>query len=240
MKILAIDTSSVTVSAALFEDDTLLGETFLHGTRMHSETLMPAVCGLMKTCHASFSEIGLFTVTAGPGSFTGVRIGIAAVKGMALAYGTPCAGISSLEAAAWNAPFFPGIVCAAMDARRGQVYNALFSYENGSLKRRTPDRAISLDDLAKELDGQNVLLLGDGAALCYNALKESCACTAAPDALRYVRAGTVAALGLAAYRAGKAVSAEELLPVYLRLPQAERELRARQKAPLHKKQEGLA
>lgn len=227
MKILAIDTSSASASAALCEGGSLLGEVFVNVPQTHSETLMPAVCELLRRCGASFADIALFAVAAGPGSFTGVRIGVAAAKGMALAHGMPCVGVSALEAAAQNVPFFPGTVCAVMDARRAQVYNALFSPTSAGLERRCPDRALSVTELSKELAGQQVLLVGDGAEMCYNALKDICCCTLVPNALRYVRAGAVAALGLRDFQKGQAVPPDQLSPVYLRLPQAERDLRAR-------------
>lgn len=227
MKILAVDTSSVTASAALCEDDHLLGETYVHVPQTHSETLMPAVCELTRRCGTDFSEIDLFAVAAGPGSFTGVRIGVAAVKGMAMAWGAPCVGVSALEAAAWNHPFFAGTVCAAMDARRGQVYTAFFAASSAGPERLSPDHAAALEELSTELGKEPVLLVGDGAELCYNAFKEQHCCILAPDRLRFAHADAVAALGLRAFRAGQALPPGRLLPVYLRLPQAERELRAR-------------
>lgn len=230
MKILAIDASSVSVSAALCEDDTVLGEEFIHIRQTHSETLMPGVAALFAHCGVTPADIGLFAVTAGPGSFTGVRIGVAAVKGLAVARNIPCAPVSSLEAAAAGIGGFDGIVCAVMDARRGQFYNALFAGGDGG--RLTPDRAISAESLAAELKKRQktAFLVGDGAELCYNKLHAECAVALAPDRMRYPRGAAVAALGLREYRAGKALSPAELMPVYLRLPQAERELKRRQAA----------
>lgn len=227
MKILAIDTSSVTASAALCEDERLLGEVYVHVPQTHSETLMPAVCELLHRCGTAFSELGLLAVSVGPGSFTGVRIGVAAVKGIAVAHGIPCVGVSSLETTAWNVPFFAGTICAAMDARRNQVYTALFTSSSAGLERLCPDHAIQIEELSEKIPDGPVLLVGDGAELCYNAFKDHRLCLLAPDRLRYVRAGTVAALGLHTFHAGHTLSPDKLLPVYLRLPQAERELRAR-------------
>ncbi|MFT9057046.1 MAG: tRNA (adenosine(37)-N6)-threonylcarbamoyltransferase complex dimerization subunit type 1 TsaB [Ethanoligenens sp.] len=227
MKILAIDTSSVTASAALCEDTHLLGEVYVHIPQTHSETLMPAVCELLRRCKTTFSEIALFAVSTGPGSFTGVRIGVAAVKGMALACGVPCVGVSALETAAWNIPFFTGTICAVMDARRGQVYNALFTSSPTGLVRRCMDRAVGLDTLLEDLPAEPVLLVGDGAELCYNAFKEHRYCLLAPDRLRFSHAGAVAALGLDAFQEKRSLTPDQLMPVYLRLPQAERELRAK-------------
>ncbi|HCC00153.1 MAG TPA: tRNA (adenosine(37)-N6)-threonylcarbamoyltransferase complex dimerization subunit type 1 TsaB [Ruminococcaceae bacterium] len=227
MKILAIDTSSVSASVAICEDSSLLGESFIHIQQTHSQTLMPAVCALMKQCGISFSEIDLFAITVGPGSFTGVRIGIAAVKGMAAAYNKPCVGISTLEALAANCPDFSGTVCAALDARRNQVYNALFSVSKGEIARLCSDRALKITDLQQELFGKSVLLVGDGAQLCYNAFKDVISCRLAAEPWRFVRAATVAICGYQAYKTGHAISADKLVPAYLRLPQAERELRAK-------------
>lgn len=227
MKILAIDTSSVTASAALCEDEQLLGEVYVHVPQTHSETLMPAACELLRRCGTAFSELNLLAVSVGPGSFTGVRIGVAAVKGIAVACGIPCVGVSSLEAAAWNVPFFAGTICAAMDARRNQVYTALFASSPAGLERLCPDHAQQIEELSKKIPDGPVLLVGDGAELCYNAFKDHRLCFLAPNRLRYVHAAAVAALGLHTFRAGHSLSPDQLLPVYLRLPQAERELRAR-------------
>lgn len=227
MKILAIDTSSVTASAALCEDEQLLGEVYVHVPQTHSETLMPAVCELLRRCGVDFSELELLAVSTGPGSFTGVRIGVAAVKGMAISCGIPCVGVSALEAAAWNAPFFTGTICAAMDARRRQVYHALFASSPAGLERLCPDYAVQIEELSEKLPDEPILLVGDGAELCYNAFKEHHVCYLAPDRQRYVHAGAVAAMGLRAFRTGQQLPPEQLLPVYLRLPQAERELRAK-------------
>lgn len=227
MKILAIDTASASASAALCEDGFLLGETFVNVKQTHSETLMLAVTELLARCGADFTDIGLYGVTTGPGSFTGVRIGVSAVKGMAMACGAPCAGVSALETAAMNLPFFPGVVCAAMDARRGQVYTALFSNAAGMPARLSPDEALTFAQLAARLAGKHTVFVGDGALLCYNTLKEQFQCDLAPEALRYARASGAAALARRVYQSGGAVQPEALLPVYLRLPQAERELRAK-------------
>lgn len=233
MKILAVDTCAVSASAALCEDGDLLGEFYCNIKQTHSQTLLPMTEDLLRQCGVSMPEIGLFAVSAGPGSFTGVRIGIAAVKGFATPRGVPCAGVSSLLAAAMNVtPGFDGIICAAMDARRNQVYNALFRYEGSRLVRLCDDRAIALSDLKSELFGQtHVVLVGDGAKLCYNTFVKDIRVLLPPPGLVFPHAAGVAAAGRTLYEAGGAVSPEALLPVYLRLPQAERELRAREGKP---------
>lgn len=229
MKILAVDSSSVSASAAICEDDFLLGEIFVNIKQMHSETLMPAVSELLKRCGVRPADIGLYAVTSGPGSFTGVRIGVSAVKGMAMPAGTPCAAVSSLEAAAMNLPCVSGIICAVMDARRGQFYNALFESEGLKLTRLTQDRAIGTDTLSDELKslGKNIIMVGDGAQICYTMIEDKNNIAVAPERLRFPRASGVAACALQLFRGGSTVSPEALEPFYLRLPQAERELKKR-------------
>ena len=235
MKILAIDTTAAAASAALSEDGFLIGEYFTNIKQTHSQTIMPMADSLLKSCGIKLADIGLFAVSAGPGSFTGVRIGVAAVKGLAMPFDTPCAAISSLEALAHNLAAANGVICAVMDARRNQFYNALFEADGtNSPVRLTPDRAIAFEELEEEIraivsSGKNVILVGDGAKICYNGLKEKGlqAIALAPQNLLYARASSVAAIALHQFEAGEAVTAQALLPAYLRLPQAERELKRR-------------
>ena len=164
-------------------------------------------------------------IAAGPGSFTGLRIGIAAVKGLAWAADKPCLGVSTLEAMAQNAAHIDGLIVGAMDARRSQVYNAVFEAKGGELTRLTPDRAISLEELCAQLQGkqQPITVLGDGGVLCYRYLEEhGVKCSLAPSMLLYQSAVGVGLVAERAYARGEAVSAQELLPVYLRPAQAER------------------
>lgn len=223
MKILAVETSAAPASAALAEDGELLGEFYTRVKLVHSQTLMPMVGALLDACRVKIGEIGLFAVSAGPGSFTGVRIGVAAVKGMAFPNGTPCAAVSTLETIARSAPLFDGLVCAVMDARCGQVYNAIFEGDGGGLVRRTEDRAVSVAQLGEELAlyKKRTILVGDGAELCYNLLNHERLCLA-PENFRYQRASSVAALALRNFHEGRTVTAPKLAPVYLRRPQAER------------------
>lgn len=237
MKILAVDTTAAAASAALCEDGFLTGEYFINVKQTHSQTIMPMVGSLLKSCGAAVKDIGLFAVSCGPGSFTGVRIGVAAIKGLALPFDTPCAAVSSLEALAVNLAGVNGVICAAMDARRNQFYNALFECAGcdfKSLKRLTPDRAIAFDELENDIrktvsSGKKVFIVGDGAKICYNKLNEKGIgnIELAPQNLICARASSVAAVGLRQYLDGGAVTAEDLLPAYLRLPQAERELKKR-------------
>jgi tRNA threonylcarbamoyladenosine biosynthesis protein TsaB len=233
LKILALESSAAPASAAVCDDAFLLGETYVNTRKMHSQTLMPMAQGLLDTCGVKLRDIGLFAVDCGPGSFTGVRIGVSAVKGMAVARGTPCAAVSSLAAIALNLENFDGIVCAVMDARRSQFYNALFAGGTDGMRRLTDDRAVALAELESELHARaaatkkSVILVGDGAKVCYNSLRATEGVLLAPEHLRYQRAACVAALGLEALRKGAVTDAQHLLPVYLRLPQAERELKMR-------------
>lgn len=231
MKILAIESSAGPASCAVMEDGRLLATAGVHTGLTHSQTLIPMVDSMLKNAAIPFDDIDLLAVAAGPGSFTGVRIGVAAVKGLAFAKDTPCVGVSTLAAMARLAEGVPfdGIVCAAMDARCRQVYTALFTCGNGRLSRLTPDEALPLDELEKRLVStkKSIFLVGDGAELCYNTFGNRISgAVLAPPHLRYQQAAGVAAEAAAGPE--QAVSAERLQPVYLRLPQAERELRARQ------------
>jgi len=230
MKILAIDSTATAASAAVLEDDQLLGEFFIHTSFTHSQTLMPMVQNVLDCVGVSVNEIDLFAVAAGPGSFTGVRIGVASIKGMAMASGKPCVGVSTLEAMAYNIALPGATVCAVMDARRDQVYNAVFRLEKDQIKRITPDRAISIQDLLEECKNysQPLFLVGDGAKLCYNTNGfQELAVVLPPEPSQYQRAFGVGKAAFGAWQRGEAVTASELLPIYLRLPQAERELKKR-------------
>lgn len=227
MLLLAVESSAGPASVAVLEDEKILGESFVNTRQTHSQTLLPMVQGLLMSLGKRCDEIDLFAVSNGPGSFTGVRIGVACVKGLAFPQNTPCCGVSTLEAIAGNGRAFEGVVlCAAMDARRSQVYNALFEVKNGELCRLTEDRAISIEALSQECApyGDRLLLLGDGAALCHETMKGFGA-RLAPEELRYQRASSVAFAARRLFAQGKQRSPAELLPVYLRPPQAERELK---------------
>lgn len=229
MKILAVDSSAVTASVCLTEDRTICGEFFVNTKQKHSRTLMPMLEDLLRSTGVSLSEIGLFAVSEGPGSFTGVRIGVSCIKGLAMPFDTPCVGVSTLEAMARNLTTAEGILCAVMDARCGQVYNALFSCEGGVLRRMTQDRAIPMAELAEECKMYNkrLYMLGDGAELCYHKEEQfqELRAVLVPEATRYQRASGVAAAAYDAFLRGEAVSADRLAPLYLRPPQAQRELK---------------
>lgn len=233
MKILALESSAVAASAALCEDEMLLGQTYLHTGLTHSQTLLPMAADLLEQCGLKPQDLDLIAVAAGPGSFTGLRIGVAAAKGLAWAAELPCAGCSTLEAMAWSLAGFQGEVCAAMDARRHQVYNARFQVNGTAPHRLTPDRAIALADLVKELEETSVpqIVVGDGAQLCYDALTAAgIPAILAPPNLRMQSAWGVARMGLELARTGQTVSPGELVPIYHRLSQAERERLEREEA----------
>lgn len=228
MRILALESSAVAASACIQEDGKILGEFYSNTRQTHSQTLLPMVRTLLRDTGTQVKDLDLLAVSAGPGSFTGVRIGVATVKGLALGADKPCLGVSTLEAMAWGARALGGNLCCVMDARAGQVYNALFTVEDGRVRRLCDDRAIKLTELAEEIGEAPYFLVGDGADLCYNTIKENCTgLRLAPAELRFATGFGVAAAALPLFREGKACSPQELDAFYLRRPQAERERMAR-------------
>ena len=231
MKILAFETSAKAGSVALLEDGRLLGENYQNTGLTHSQTLLSMAEALLNHCGFTAKDVDAVAVAAGPGSFTGVRIGVAAAKGLAWGGELPCYGVSTLEAMALNLGVHDGIVCPVMDARRSQVYNALFAAEDGKLTRLEQDRAISLEDLGKELKDfeKPIFLVGDGSILCYNTLNEQVPQLKLPPEHRmHQRAAGVALLAEMQAKAGIPCDAASLSPNYLRLSQAERERLARE------------
>lgn len=230
MKILAVDSSAAAASAAVLDGQKVLAENYLNIGLTHSQTLLPLIDAALKSAGVTMEQIELLAVTNGPGSFTGVRIGVAAVKGLAAAKNIPCLGVSTLEALAWHFQGIPATVCAVMDARCGQVYNALFKSDGESMTRLTPDRAISAVDLAQELKELEapIFLVGDGAELCFRTFGENMqGVLKAPAHIEYQHASCAAMLAQKQFLQSGAISAAELLPAYLRMPQAERELKKR-------------
>ena len=232
MKILAMDTSSLAASCAVLEDERPISQFYTDARLTHSQTIMSMVQAMLSAAQMELSEVDAFAVSTGPGSFTGLRIGVAAVKGMAQAAKKPCIPVSTLEGLAWNLQGQQGIACAVMDARCQQVYTALFDLDN-NMQRIMEDMAIPLEELKELLKKQEkkVILVGDGAVLCYNSVvgqewAEKVAL--APARLRLQQACSV---GLAALtHREQAAPARELVPAYLRLPQAQRELLKKQPA----------
>lgn len=230
MKILALDSSAKPASVSIFEDEKMLGNFYINTEQTHSQTLIPMIDALLKNTCVKIRDIDIFCVSKGPGSFTGIRIGMSVIKGLAMAYNKPCIGISTLKALAYNIRYFNGIICPVMDARCHQVYNALFEYKNGSIERLTEDRAIDIDILSQELinSKKNINLVGDGAIICYNELKNKIhSISIAPENMRYQNSNSIAYLSYnyISSHPEQITSAQKLFPEYLRLSQAERELK---------------
>lgn len=226
MKILAFETSAIAASVALLEDDRLIGEYYQNCGQTHSKTLMKMAQDLMDNCDVKISDLDAIACAAGPGSFTGVRIGVAAAKGMAWGAEKPCVGVSTLEAMAYQANAFEGIICCAMDARRAQVYCALFESHDGQIRRLSEDQAISIEELAQELKKYEKpkIMVGDGAMLCYNSIGRMLpGCSCMPEHQRMQRASGVAIAARAHLLNGDEPNGAMLVPNYLRLSQAERE-----------------
>ena len=236
MKILSMDSTSVTASVAITENGKTLAENFINNGLTHSQTLMPLVEKTLNDCNVSIKNIDLFAVTNGPGSFTGVRIGIASVKGMADALCKDCFAVSTLEAIAEPLKNEDCIACAVMDARCNQVYTAIF--EGGN--RLCEDKAVLIDELGKELKQYNkkIVFIGDGAKLCYEKLcRGGSPCPPASEVavldnadianenIRYIHASSICRLAEEKLANGEnTIKSANLVPFYLRLPQAEREL----------------
>ncbi len=226
MLILAFETSAKAASVALHDGTKLLGESYQNTGLTHSQTLMVMAEDLLKQCGKTAANVTAVAVAEGPGSFTGVRIGVAAAKGISWGSELPCYGISTLEAMAESLGVYQGYVCPVMDARRSQVYNALFSVNCGECTRIREDRAISLSRLGEELQNlpEPVFLVGDGSILCYNTLLEKAGNLVLPKEHRmHQRATGVAILAAKRIAAGETASGADLTPNYLRLSQAERE-----------------
>lgn len=226
MLTLAFESSAKAASVALCEDGRLISQVIQCSGLTHSRTLLPMAEDLLKNAETEMKQIDCFAVAQGPGSFTGIRIGIATVKGLAWAADKPCIGVSTLAAMAWNGVAAGGLICAVMDARRSEVYNALFRIEDGRPVRLCPDRAISLSALTEELRdrGEAPFLVGDGTELASAFFREQhLDHRVPPENVRWQNAW-----GVAIEAAGKELcTSQELLPVYLRLSQAERERQAR-------------
>ena len=226
MLLLTFETSAKAASVALFDGSKLLGESYQNTGLTHSQTLMVMAQDLLAQCGYNAQQLQAIAVAAGPGSVTGVRIGVAAAKGIAWGGQLPCYGVSTLESMAKGLGAFSGTICAVMDARRSQVYNALFQAENGNISRVTEDRAIALADLAEELKTakQPIFLVGDGSELTWRTLSGQVEGLVLPQEHRmHQRAVGVGLAALDAIARGESGDAQALQPNYLRLSQAERE-----------------
>ena len=226
MLLLAFETSAKTCSAAIHDGQKLLAESCQNAGLTHSQTLMVMAEDLLKVCGKTAGDVTHLAVAAGPGSFTGIRIGVSAAKGFAWGAEKPVCGVSTLEAMALGLGVLDGHICCCMDARRSQVYNAIFLTEGGRLTRLCGDRAIALADLREELehiDGP-IYLVGDGAALAHRVLSPDLPeLRLPPEHRQHQRASGVALAALEAISRGESCDGAALQPNYLRLSQAERE-----------------
>lgn len=224
MKILAIDSTAIVASCAVCEDERLLASFTLNNGNTHSENLLPMIESALKLLKLTPDDIDLFALSEGPGSFTGVRIGSATIKGLAFGKNKPCIGVSTLEALACNLIGFDGILCPVMNARRNQVYNALFECHGGEMRRLTPDRAISVEELEEELANYSmpVYLTGDGDFLMLESETKKTDYAFTPEPLRYQNGYSVAFCALSKFHAGEIKNDLTLNPTYLRPSQAER------------------
>lgn len=233
MKILSVDTSSNVATVAVTDDEKLVCEILVNTKKTHSQTLMPMIDSALKQSGLEISDIDLIASANGPGSFTGLRIGVSAVKGFAHAMDIPVVGVSILTAMAYNLPFCEYIISPILDARRDQVYNAVYKWNDGELNEICQPRALSVDELIGEFltSEKKVVFLGDGVSVHREYIKEKLGDKAvfAPVSANEQRASGLAAAAKKLYDEGKAVSCYELAPIYLRKPQAERELEEKEK-----------
>ncbi len=231
MIVLSVDSSSKVATVAILKDDVLLGEYILNDKREHSVILMTLIENLLKECNLTIDDIDGYVVSKGPGSFTGLRIGMATVKGMSFGNNKPYISISSLDALAYNLISFNGIICPIMDALRENVYTALYKNNNDSLEKIMDYTALDIDELVNLLKSKNeeVIFVGDGLYkhkkyICDNFPKAHFA----PVHLNIIRASSLGELGLNLLRNGICDDSNSA-PIYLKKPQAERELERRLK-----------
>ena len=223
MLILAFETSAKAGSVALLENGKLLGESYQNTGMTHSQTLMVMAEDMLKAAGKTVSDLTAVAVAEGPGSFTGVRIGVATIKGLAFGQNKPCAGVSTLEALAYNLCDYDGLICPVMNARRQQVYTALFRAKDGKLERLMPDSAIAIAELDQKLSQYNepVRLCGDGYDVTLPFLTHEVIPTS--ERYRHQSGYAVAQVAKRMFDAGEACTDITVSPVYLRLSQAERE-----------------
>lgn len=227
MKILALDSSGMVASVAIIEDDTLLAEYTVNYKKTHSQTLLPMLDEAARMTELALADIDAIAVAAGPGSFTGLRIGSATAKGLGLALKKPLIPVPTVEALAYNLYDTPGLICPIMDARRNQVYTGIYRYQEHRLVTVEGQMAIAMEELLEKLNqaGEAVTFLGDGVPVFRAMIEETLKTpfSFAPAHINRQRAAAVAALGLLYYKEGKIEAAAEHRPDYLRVSQAERE-----------------
>lgn len=233
MKILGIDSSGLVASVALVADDIMVAEYTIHYKKTHSQTLLPMLDEIVKMAEIQLNEIDAIAVAAGPGSFTGLRIGSSTAKGLGLALKKPIIGIPTVEGLAYNLYGTEKLICPLMDAKRNQVYTGIYEFESDKMKVLMKQKAVALSEIIEELNqmGRAVIFLGDGVEVYKSQIEEMAAIPIqfAPAHVSKQRAGAIATLGQVYYKEGKYETAEAHKPVYLRLSQAERELLERKK-----------
>jgi tRNA threonylcarbamoyladenosine biosynthesis protein TsaB len=224
MNILSLDTSAEVCTAAICNDAKLIAEMTVNTGNTHSQTLLPVIEQILKISELTLDDIDCFACSTGPGSFTGVRIGVATLKGIAYGKNKPCISVSSLEALAYNLIGYEGILCPVMNARRNQVYNALFECKGGKITRLCPDRALSIEELDEELSScdKKIFLSGDGYDITVKGFKKTNV-EYVPERSRPQSGYSVARCALEKYNLGEILSDLEIAPIYLRPSQAERE-----------------
>lgn len=233
MKVLAVDTSSIVATVAIMEDEKLIGEYIINHKKTHSQKLMPMIKEIMNSVELKVDHIDLFAAAIGPGSFTGIRIGVATIKGLAHAVDKPVVGVSTLDGLAYNLPYTQHLICPIMDARRGQVYNAVYRWKEEDLQILKAYRALSIEELIQELKsrGEDVIFCGDGVPVFRTKLESELGELSkfAFANSNMQRASSIAALALQRARRGETESYMDLKPFYLRKSQAEREYEAKNK-----------
>ncbi len=229
LKILSIECSASPASVAVIEDGKIIASSFVNVKLTHSQTLLPMIESTLKSSMLSINDIDGISVSVGPGSFTGIRIGISIAKGLATPRNLPCVPISTLEAMAYMFLSEDITVCAVMDARCNQLYNALFKVKDGKIVRLCQDRAILIDELKTELQSisDNIVICGDGSDVLQELIRDFRNIKMPSENLKYQSAVGVGIMSCNLFSKNSVISPAELMPVYLRLPQAERELKAK-------------
>lgn len=230
MLILSVDSSSSTATCALVKDDEILGEINLNNKKQHSVILMDLIDKILKEYDVDINSLDGFVISRGPGSFTGLRIGMATLKGLAFASNKPLTSISTLDALAYNVISFNGIICSIMDALRDNVYTCLYKNENNSLIPLIKEDCLSIDELTNILKEKNlpVIFVGDGAIKHKDYLKENLPnCSFAPNHSNFPKASSVGELGIKKIKEGIIENIDSINPIYLRKSQAEREYEKR-------------
>lgn len=227
MLILALDTSSIVASAALMEEEKLIGEYTINQDKTHSQKLMPLIDALLQACERQLEDVDIIAVAEGPGSFTGLRIGVATAKGLAHGANIPVIGVSTLDGLAFNLPYCEGLICPMLDARRNQVYAGVYKWEAGALHRILGPMAVSIEELIEGLSArpERVVFLGDGVGRHKELLEEKLKdrMLLAPNRANMQSAASVAELALQQAREGNMDNFYSLTPEYLRKPEAERQ-----------------